>query len=249
LRVRTEDARHLEERKDFARAIHYYEIAGLLTEAKRIRATQPTDIAMTSGGRKFTASEIYEKNIDAVVTVLVSSFNSRGSGTGFFVKWGGWIVTNNHVIDEAREITVQTNDNHRYPAKLIYTVKTPDFAILKVELPFHPVVKIGRSANLKAGDQVFAIGSPGDGQGGILTGSIADGIVSNVNRMFQNNRVIQISAPINHGNSGGPLFSQANEVIGVNTFGLGTAATLEKVIRTGLSAYGKRCRLWAVWNL
>lgn len=222
-------AKLLETRKDFTGAVYYYEIAELPAEAKRIRETHVADVASVGGGRKLEAKEIYEKNIDSVVTIISRGFNSGGTGTGFFVKRGGWIVTNRHVIDEAERITVRTNDKREYPARLVSKTTTPDFALLKIELPFHSVVKIGRSAGVKAGEKIFAIGSPGDGEGGVLDGTITSGIISNPSRVFAENRVIQMDAAINHGNSGGPLFLETNQVVGINTFGLGTATVVRGV--------------------
>lgn len=216
-------AKQLEAKGDLATALGCYEIAELPNEAKRIRETSDVKEASAPGRHKCDAKEIYEKNINAVVTVIAEGFRGTGNGTGFFVRRGGWIVTNHHVIDEARKITVRTNNGSLYPARLAMATETPDFALLKIELPFHSIVRLGRSKDIKAGENVFAIGSPGGADNEILEGTITSGIVSNPNREFLNNRVMQIDAAINHGNSGGPLFSERNEVVGINTFGLGTS--------------------------
>lgn len=139
-----------------------------------------------------------------------------GQGSGFVISAEGHIVTNNHVIENAAEITVVFDDGSTLPAKLVGTDPKTDLALLKVEadeaLPF---VRFGDSDKARIGDWIVAIGNP-FGLGGTATA----GIISARGRDLQAgpyDDFIQIDAPINRGNSGGPVFNTDGEVIGVNT--------------------------------
>ncbi len=146
-----------------------------------------------------------------------SSTNTRQSlGSGFIIDPTGIIVTNNHVIANAYDITVTLQDNQELKATLVATSTVADLAVLKVNAakPL-PTVAFGASAPLKVGQPVVAIGNPLG-----LGGSVSAGIVSALNRDLMTSPYddyIQTDAAINHGNSGGPLFNLKGEVIGVNT--------------------------------
>ena len=220
-------AKLLESRADYESAAQNYELAGQLAEAKRIRETFAAQIASGSETtRKLGAEEVFKRNIDAVVTVIARGPMGAGHGSGFFVKKGGWIVTNNHVIDDALTVIVRLNDRSEHPAKIVFSKKNPDFALLKVDLPRHKVTRLGSSAAIRQGQPIFAIGTPVELD---LQGTITQGIVSNKDITFHDNPVIAISAAINHGNSGGPLFTEDGKVVGINTFGMGTAAVVKGV--------------------
>ncbi|QUS39016.1 Do family serine endopeptidase [Tardiphaga alba] len=137
-------------------------------------------------------------------------------GSGFIIDASGFVVTNNHVIDGADEITVIMNDGTKIKAELIGVDKKTDLALLKFT-PVKPVtaVKFGDSDKLRLGEWVIAIGNPFS-----LGGSVTAGIVSARNREINNgpfDSYIQTDASINRGNSGGPLFNLDGEVVGVNT--------------------------------
>ncbi len=138
-------------------------------------------------------------------------------GSGFIIDTSGVVVTNNHVIDGADEITVIMNDGTKIKAELVGVDKKTDLAVLKFT-PVKPVVavKFGDSEKLRLGEWVIAIGNPFS-----LGGSVTAGIVSARNREISNNSpydsYIQTDASINRGNSGGPLFNLEGEVVGVNT--------------------------------
>jgi serine protease Do len=139
-----------------------------------------------------------------------------GQGSGFVISAEGYIVTNNHVIENADEITVVFDDGATLPAKLVGADPKTDLALLKVdteeELSF---VRFGDSDKARIGDWIVAIGNP-FGLGGTATA----GIISARGRDLQAgpyDDFIQIDAPINRGNSGGPVFNTDGEVIGVNT--------------------------------
>ncbi|WP_299621586.1 Do family serine endopeptidase [Pelagibius sp.] len=140
----------------------------------------------------------------------------RGAGSGFVIDPEGYVVTNNHVIDGAEEITVTLRDGRAYEASLIGADARTDLALLKVEAeePL-PSVAFGESEGLRPGDWVVAVGNPFG-----LGGSVTAGIVSARGRDLPGGTLIdfiQIDAPINRGNSGGPTFNTEGEVIGVNT--------------------------------
>lgn len=137
-------------------------------------------------------------------------------GSGFIIDPSGVVVTNEHVVDGAYEITVTLSDGTVLPGKLLHASRLADLAVVKVQAGHPlPTVQWGDSNKLKVGDQVFAIGNPL----GIGT-SVSGGIVSGLNRDVQDSpydNYIQTDAAINHGNSGGPLFDMEGHVVGVDT--------------------------------
>ncbi|MCA0015450.1 DegQ family serine endoprotease [Mesorhizobium sp. B292B1B] len=141
---------------------------------------------------------------------------SEALGSGFIVSADGTIVTNNHVVDGASSIKVTLDDGTELPAKLVGRDAKNDLAVLKVKAskPL-PTIKWGDSDRLMTGDQVLAIGNPF----GIGT-TVTAGIVSARGRDLHSgpfDNFIQIDAPINHGNSGGPLVDVSGHVVGINT--------------------------------
>jgi serine protease Do len=175
-------------------------------------------------------------------------------GSGFVIDAGGIIVTNNHVIEGADEITANFNDGSKLKATLVGTDEKTDIAVLKVE-PAKPLraLPFGDSENLRVGDWVMAIGNPFG-----LGGTVTVGIVSARNRDINSgpyDNFIQTDASINRGNSGGPLFNMEGEVIGINTaiisptggsIGIGFAipsATAVNVINQ-LREFGETRRGW-----
>jgi serine protease Do len=140
---------------------------------------------------------------------------AQGQGSGFFISADGYVVTNNHVVDKSNEIEITTVDGKTYPAKLIGTDPRTDIALLKVEgKNDFPWVKFAGNTP-RVGDWVLAVGNP-FGLGGTVTAGIVSArgrdIGANVYDDF-----LQIDAAVNRGNSGGPTFNLAGEVIGVNT--------------------------------
>jgi serine protease Do len=140
----------------------------------------------------------------------------EAKGSGFVIDPSGIIVTNNHVVKDARTVTVTMSDGNTYPAKILGTDPKTDLAVIKISaghpLPF---VELGDSASVIPGEWVIAMGNPFG-----LDGTVTAGIVSALGRDIGDgpyDKFIQIDAPINEGNSGGPLFNQKGEVIGVNT--------------------------------
>lgn len=139
------------------------------------------------------------------------------TGSGFIIDSSGYIVTNHHVIDEAKTIKVTLNDQREFEATVVGSDERSDLAVLKIETTGLPTVKLGESEKLKVGEWVLAIGSPFG-----LQYSVAAGIISYMGRALPtegSNYVsyIQTDVAINPGHSGGPLFNLAGEVIGINS--------------------------------
>ena len=137
-------------------------------------------------------------------------------GSGFIVSADGLVVTNNHVVKGSRTLSVTLDDGTVLPAKVVGTDPRTDIAVLKINavrpLPF---IQLGNSRDVKPGEWVVAMGNPFG-----LGGSVTAGIVSAVSRDIGSgpyDQFIQVDAPINQGNSGGPLFTQDGKVIGMNT--------------------------------
>ena len=140
---------------------------------------------------------------------------SRAAGSGFIIDSDGYIVTNNHVVASARKITIHLADKREFEAKLIGTDADTDVALLKVDARNLPTVKFGNDRRLRVGDWVVAVGNPFG-----LGGTVTAGIVSSTGRDIGNGPYtdyIQIDAPINQGNSGGPAFDISGQVVGMNT--------------------------------
>jgi serine protease Do len=137
-------------------------------------------------------------------------------GSGFFISSSGYIVTNNHVVEDAREVVVALKNGDELEAEIIGTDPQTDLAVIKVKKSgAYPFVQFATRAKPRVGDWVVAVGNP-FGLGGTATA----GIVSADGRTLsggQYNDFIQVDAPINRGNSGGPTFNLNGEVIGVNT--------------------------------
>jgi len=139
---------------------------------------------------------------------------AMASGSGFFISPDGYIVTNNHVIADADTITVKLNDKRELKAKVVGRDEGTDLAVIKVEGKDFPFVTFENKAKPRVGDWVIAVGNPF-----LLGGTATAGIVSAYGRDIGDNFVdyLQIDAPINRGNSGGPTFDIYGRVIGVNT--------------------------------
>jgi len=136
-------------------------------------------------------------------------------GSGFIISEDGYILTNHHVVKGAEKVIVRLNDRREMEASIIGTDKRSDIALLKIEAKGLPIVKIGKSAGLEAGEWVLAIGSPFG-----FDHSVTAGIVSATGRALRSETYvpfIQTDVAINPGNSGGPLFNLDGEVVGINS--------------------------------
>jgi serine protease Do len=217
---------------------------------------------------------VVEKTKDAVVNVSARTENKEypwwfhgggygtSSGSGFFFREDGYILTNNHVVKNAKNLTVRTSSGYEYDAKLVGTDQYTDLAVLKVEPEEKvTVIPFGNSDAIKVGDWAIAIGNPFPQQG--LDRTVTVGVVSAKGRSnlefgkdtptFQN--YIQTDAAINPGNSGGPLLNLRGEAIGVNaaissptgtSVGIGFAIpiNLARAVVPDLIATGKASRGW-----
>lgn len=139
---------------------------------------------------------------------------SHALGSGFMIGSDGYIVTNNHVVDNATKVRVKLSDEREFDAQVVGVDEQTDLALLKVDAEDLPFLKLGDSATMRVGDDVVAVGNPFG-----LGGTVTRGIISAKGRDIHAGPYvdfIQTDAAINHGNSGGPLFNLEGEVIGVN---------------------------------
>jgi len=140
---------------------------------------------------------------------------ARGEGSGFIVGADGTILTNAHVVADAREVTVRLTDRREFTAKVVGVDPQSDVAVIKIDGKDLPTVRIGDPAKLRPGEWVVAIGSPFG-----FDNSVTAGIVSALSRSLPDGQYtpfIQTDAAVNPGNSGGPLFNMAGEVVGINS--------------------------------
>jgi serine protease Do len=178
----------------------------------------------------------------------------RAQGSGFIIDPDGYIVTNNHVVDGARQVSVTLTDGDKYTAKVIGRDEKTDLALVKIQAG-HPLpyVAFGDSDSAHEGDWVVAVGNP-YGLGGTVTAGIISAHGRNINAGPYDD-FLQIDAPINPGNSGGPLFNQSGQVVGIDTaiyspsggsVGIGFAipSNVAKTIVAQLRDHGKVTRGW-----
>jgi len=140
---------------------------------------------------------------------------ARGQGSGFIVSADGLILTNAHVVKDASEVTVRLTDKREFKAKVVGTDPQTDIAVLRIEAQDLPTVSLGKSADVRVGEWVVAIGSPFG-----FENSVSAGIVSAKGRALPDGTYvpfIQTDVAVNPGNSGGPLFNLKGEVVGINS--------------------------------
>jgi len=178
-------------------------------------------------------------------------FKQRSLGSGFIIDKDGYIVTNNHVIDNADKIVVILSDEKEFEAQIVGRDKNTDLALIKIELNHNlPVLRFGDSDTLKVGQWVVAIGNPFG-----LEQTVTAGIVSAKGRVIGSgpyDDFIQTDASINPGNSGGPLLNMKGEVVGINTaivaggqgIGFAIPVNLAKNIIVQLKSTGEVTRGW-----
>ena len=188
-------------------------------------AAQPSP-ALAPAGSGMTVNEIYERAAPGVVRVNSTSNSTSLSapvsalGSGFVIDKTGHIVTNYHVVEGAAKVTVSFSNRDSVNAEVVGTDPSTDLALLRVQTSASALtpLPLGNSDRLQVGDSVVAIGNPFG-----LDRTVTSGIVSALQRLitapnrFTIDHVIQTDAPINHGNSGGPLLNARGQVIGVNT--------------------------------
>ncbi|MPZ84393.1 MAG: trypsin-like serine protease [Actinophytocola sp.] len=210
-------------------------------------ATTPVAASSTSDTKATDVSAVVDKVRNSVVQVNMRTANAQGIGSGVIISADGRILTNNHVVAGAEQLTVTLADGREVPASVVGTDPASDLAVIQAKgVSGLTVAKFGDSDAVHVGDEVIAIGSPGG-----LQGTVTTGIVSALDREVkvpaeeqqpqeqqglpfgvpgQGNggsgsgsgntvtyHAIQTDASINQGNSGGPLFDSAGEVIGINS--------------------------------
>jgi S1-C subfamily serine protease len=169
---------------------------------------------------------VYRKNIPSVVNITSKAVTfdffyglvpQEGQGSGFVIDKEGHVLTNYHVIADARQVEVTMHNRKKFRATVVGTDPAHDLAVIKIEAPNLTPAVLGDSHNLQVGQKVYAIGNPFG-----LAGTMTRGIVSSIRPVKEPNgaaidEAIQTDAAINPGNSGGPLMNGHGEVIGINT--------------------------------
>jgi len=192
---------------------------------------QHVELTEAAGSQAFDAEEqnnisVYRKNIASVVNITsrVMTFDffyglvpQEGQGSGFVIDKEGHILTNYHVIAEARQVEVTLHNRKKYKASVVGVDKSHDLAVVQIKAPDLQPMTLGDSTNLQVGQKVYAIGNPFG-----LAGTLTRGIVSSIRQVQEPDglvidEAIQTDAAINPGNSGGPLLNYHGEVIGINT--------------------------------
>ena len=175
---------------------------------------------------ELTKQEIYARVVPSVVTVTVFGDTSGAYATGIVLSEDGFILTNQHVVGGESRAQVTTNDERTYDALLVGEDPNTDLAVLKIEAEGLTPAEFGRSDELVVGDDCYAIGNP---LGITYRGTFSNGIISALNRNVSMNgytmTLIQTTAALNSGNSGGPLINAYGQVIGVNNMKIMSSST------------------------
>ncbi len=218
-----------------------------------ISATQVVKNSLALGEDNEGAGEPFQQFFRHFFSDLPRTFRAHSLGSGFIVSEDGYVVTNNHVVDNATEIRVKLSDGREFPAKIVGRDSKTDLALLKINATGLPVLPFGDSDHLQVGEPVMAIGNPFG-----LEGTVTTGIVSAMGRVIGDgpyDNFIQTDASINPGNSGGPLVNAAGQVVGIDTaifsqsggsVGIGFAIPIDlaKEILPQLEAKGRVTRGW-----
>jgi S1-C subfamily serine protease len=195
------------------------------TAAAQLNSNASSSQGTDSSSNPLSLHTIFKQVENSVVQITSKTSNATTLGSGFVYDKQGHIVTNSHVVGDARMVDVAFIDGNRYTAKVIASDPYNDVAVLQISKPqrqllssLKPLV-LGNSSNLDIGDAVIAIGNPFG-----LSDTMTTGIVSGIGRSvpvsaggFSIPNAIQTDAPVNPGNSGGPLLNMQGEVIGMNT--------------------------------
>ena len=177
------------------------------------------------------AGRVFRDNNKAVVVIVTydSQGKAIGLGSGFIVKADGAVATNYHVISNAKDIKIKAGSKVLKVEGLLYIDKENDLVILKADGKGLPTVKIGDIAKVNIGEKVYVMGSPRG-----LENTISDGILSGIREITPQRKLLQISAPISAGSSGGPVFNQHGEVIGIASFLIKEAQNLNFAVPVNL---------------
>src|SRR6266852_4971474 len=198
---------------------------------RTVNAPAKVEITEAASNESLDAEEqnnisVYQKNVRSVVNVTTKvvaydffygAVPQEGQGSGFILDSAGHVLTNFHVIDNARQVEVTLHNRKKYSATVVGTDRSHDLAIIQIKAPDLAPMTLGDSRNLQVGQKVYAIGNPFG-----LAGTLTSGLVSSIRSVQEPDGVtideaIQTDAAINPGNSGGPLLNSHGEVIGINT--------------------------------
>lgn len=173
------------------------------------------------------ADRIFKENNKAVVVVVTYDTDGKilSQGSGFIVRVDGAIITNYHVISNAKNVRINATDKVLDVDGVIYIDKENDIAIIKAAGKNLPTVNLGNADKASVGEKVYVISSP---QG--LENTISDGILSGIREISPGRKILQITAPISPGSSGGPVFNNDGQVIGIATFLIRDAQNLNFAI-------------------
>ena len=199
-----------------------YPVAACSEDAAICIQETPQSVENIPQDQGLSLQTIYEINIPSVVSISCQTKTSSSTGTGVVLSKQGYIVTNAHVIDNARTVSVRLTDDRVFQASLIGADEISDLAVLYIQAEDLIPAQFGDSTSLRVGDTVTAIGDP---LGAEFRGSFTDGIISAINRDVaidgRTMSLIQTNAALNSGNSGGPLINCYGQVIGINTMKIG----------------------------
>ena len=199
---------------------HLVNAPGNKVEITEAASTEPLDPVEQNN------ISVYRKNIGSVVNVTSKAVAfdffyglvpQEGQGSGFIIDREGHVLTNYHVIADARQVEVTLHNRKSYRATVVGTDRSHDLAVIQIKAPDLAPMVLGDSRNLQVGQKVYAIGNPFG-----LAGTLTSGIVSSIRSVREPDGVfideaIQTDAAINPGNSGGPLLNSHGEVVGINT--------------------------------
>src|SRR5260370_4216889 len=174
------------------------------------------------------AGEIYKKQSPAVVLIEIYKDKGEvsGSASGFLVSADGKILTNFHVIVHTKQATVRLANKDAYDkVEVLDTDKRKDIALIKIRAVDLPFVTLGKSSEVEVGDKVYSLSNPL----GVFENTLSEGIISGI-RLGDGYKYFQITAPISHGSSGGPLFNSKGEAIGITSGGFSEGQSLNLAI-------------------
>lgn len=185
-------------------------------------------ISSYTGGKSYTSSQIFNRLSPSVV--YIEAYDSYGkllsTGSGFFLDSSGKVATNYHVINRAYSARVKTANGETYTTdKVLSYNPSQDVAIIKIEGTAFTPVTLGNSDNIETGNKIYTIGNPLG-----LENTISDGLISTKSRFIDGVNLIQISAPISPGSSGGVLVNEQGEVIGITSSGINEGQNLNFAI-------------------
>jgi S1-C subfamily serine protease len=198
----------------------------LISRPDKVEITEAASNNSTEDSDEQNNISVYRKNVESVVNITsrAMAFNffyglqpQEGQGSGFIIDKDGHILTNYHVIQDARQVEVTLHNRKKYRATVVGSDPSHDLAVIQIKATDLSPMVLGDSRNLQVGQKVYAIGNPFG-----LSGTLTSGIVSSIRQVQEPDgmtidEAIQTDAAINPGNSGGPLLNWHGEVIGINT--------------------------------